>query len=317
MSMRIIVFPGHQGVPQPAQLRAAPPLAEVVVLFLVDFQLAGKRPLTAKRHGGELRRYGRWLDAQQLTWSGVADDGVLDYARTRAHLKPSTQAATVGALKAFYAWAVRRQYIRVAPTADLTSPRRPKPAPKALTRAQLRVLLAELDKEQSRRAARDAALVLMGLYTGLRARELADLCWSHLDLDEGVLTIELSKMNHGRGVALHGDLVARLRTWKQVQALGDDAPCFADVRYGKKINADRVGKIVRRVGKAAGIKDLHTHRLRHSFATWTLRESGDLYAVSKALGHKALAQTEIYIPLAADVEQIAAAVRRLPGLAEW
>jgi site-specific recombinase XerD len=88
------------------------------------------------------------------------------------------------------------------------------------------------------------------------------------------------------------------------------------VRNGAAISPERAGKIVRRIAKATGIP-VHTHKLRHTFATWTLKESKDLYAVSKALGHRQLKQTEIYVQAAMDVEQIAEAVAKLPGFEEW
>lgn len=315
--MRIIVFPGRQGASQPAKVPA--PLAEVVALFLVDLRLAGRRPLTCKRHALELRRYGHWLEEQTTTWRDVSEDDTLDYARTRVHLRESTRAQTICSLKVFYEWCVERGYLTLSPAAHLKGPSRPQPTPKALTRAQIGALIAYLKRGKGLRARRDEVLFLTALYTGLRAQELAGLCWGDIDLDARIILIGLSKMNHGRAVSVHPDVVALLRTWRKLQNLGDNAPVFGSTcrsPYGQAITAERVGKIMRSIKADTGI-DFHTHRLRHSFATWTLRESKDLFAVSKALGHKQLKQTEIYIAAAVDIEHIDEAVCKLPGLNAW
>ncbi len=313
MTTNVLAFPLAR-----AARRVQPPaipLTDLIADFLLDLAVAGRAPRTIDEHGHELRRYGRWLDDQALSWRDATEDDVVAYLRTRAHLKSSTRAATICSLRVFHAWLVRRHHLIVSPAADLTIPTRGKPTPKALTRAQLRALLAYLARQQGMRAQRDEILVLAGLYTGLRAAELANLRWGDLDLDEGVLTIEISKMGHGRATALHGDLIARLRAWHGVQE-PRSAYVFANTQNGEKIVPERAGKIVRAIAKATDL-ELHTHKLRHSFATWTLRESKDLYAVSKALGHAELKQTEIYVAAALGVEQIRAAVAQLPGIDDW
>jgi site-specific recombinase XerD len=309
--MSIIPFPADR-----AAQRTLPNLSDLVADWLADLGVAGLAKLTRKRHGGELRRHGSWLDVEQLHWSRVEEEDLFAYVRLGAERKESTQANTIAALKGFYAWLVQHHYRTTSPAENLKAPRRPKPTPIALTRAQIRTLLSWLKSRCGLKARRDEMLVLTGLYTGLRAAELADLEWDAMDLDEGVLTIELSKMGHGRATALPRGLIVRLRAW-QAEQEPSSAYVFGSLHNGAKISAERAGKIVRAVAKATKIPRLHTHRLRHTFATWTLRESKDFHAVSKALGHKELKQTEIYIAAALGVEQIAEAVNKLPGPDAW
>jgi site-specific recombinase XerD len=315
VTMTIIAFPTSRAG---ATRRPTPPalLADLIADFTLDLAVIGRQPRTIGEHTKELRRYGRWLDSRELHWHDAVEDDLVVYLRTRAHLTSSTRAATICSLRVFHAWLVKRRYLVASPAADLTIPRRGKPTPKALSRAQLRLLLAYLRGQEGLRARRDEILVLTGLYTGLRAAELAALKWSDIDLDEGSITIELSKMNHGRATAAPPSLITRLRRWQAIQA-PPSAYVFGNLHDGSAIVAERAGKIVRRIAEAIGIPDLHTHRLRHSFATWVLRESKDLYAVSKALGHAELKQTEIYVAAALGIEPIARAVAMLPAPDDW
>ena len=75
-----------------------------------------------------------------------------------------------------------------------------------------------------------------------------------------------------------------------------------------------VVKIAQRVRAGSGVQ-FTTHELRHTFATWALRKSKNLYAVSKSLGHSQLRQTEIYV--SAEVSDLRDAVNQLPGLDSW
>lgn len=306
--MQVIVFPAARAG------RAVPPLAEVVALFLIDQQLNERAAWTRKKHRQELKRYELWLHQMGLIWGSVTAEDVQAYARTRAHLGQSARSATFCSLRVFYAWSVARGYVRVSPAEGLRTPARPHPQPKALKLAHIRQLIAYLASLSGLRARRDEALLLTALYTGLRAAELSRLRWGAVDLEAGTITIELSKMMHGRIVPIHPKLLPVLTAWQETQALGADAPVFSSAHDGEAISPARVGKIAKRVSRASGIP-FTAHVLRHTFATWTLKKSKDLYAVSKALGHSNVKVTEVY--LSADVDQIAAAVETLPGPKEW
>jgi integrase len=200
----------------------------------------------------------------------------------------------------------------MSPAATFKTPKKPQPLPRALTLDQVRELVRYLRAQEGRRAQRDAALLLTALYAGLRAAELAALRWAMLDIAGGVINIRISKMGKGRAVKIHQGLSQILDAWRVTQALGDNAPVFS--LDETPIQPNRVGKIARRIALATGLP-LTAHSLRHTFATHALRRSGDIYAVSKALGHSELKQTQIYI--AADVADSEAAVDSLPGLDSW
>lgn len=280
--------------------------------FLADLELAGRAPLTRKRHRVELGLLGRWIENEGLQWADLTRKQLQGYLRTRAGLSASARANMLCSFRVFFTWSVDQEYIDRSPAVNFRTPQRSKPLPRALTLHQVRDLVAHLVAGAGRRARRDEALLLTALYAGLRGCELARLCWPDVDLQAGVIAIRLSKMNKGRAVPIHPALLEVLISWRAVQLLDSSAPVFSLDQV--QIAPGRVVKIARRARIASGV-DFTAHVLRHTFATWTLRKSKNLYAVSKSLGHSQLRQTEIYV--SAEVEDLRTAINQLPGVDLW
>ena len=74
-----------------------------------------------------------------------------------------------------------------------------------------------------------------------------------------------------------------------------------------------VDKQLKKWGRIAGIvKSLSFHKARHSFATIALSSGIDIYTVSKLLGHKNLATTQIYAKVVDENKR--RAIGKMPGL---
>lgn len=287
-------------------------LDQVITEFVADLKLAGRATWTIKKHSLELARFQRWAVEQGHNWQQMGAAQLRQYTRTKAHLGHSSRSNMLCTLRTFYRWAVEQEYIAHSPAASLKTPRRPRPLPRALTLSQVRKVVAYLQSCEGRTAHRDQVLLITALYAGLRACELARLCWADVDLCANVINIKLTKGNKGRSVPIHAELEVQLRQWRAEQAGAEHWPCFS--LDGGALVAARIGKIARRVSRLSNVK-FTAHVLRHTFATWSLRRSGNLYAVSKALGHAQVAQTEIYV--SADPELLRNAVATLPALDAW
>lgn len=280
--------------------------------FLADLELAGRAPLTRKRHRVELGLLGRWIESEGLQWADLTRKELQRYLRLRASLSASARANMLCTFRVFFSWALDQEYIAKSPAVAFKTPQRSKPLPRALTLLQVRQLLDHLAAGTCRRARRDEAMLLTALYAGLRGCELATLHWPMVDLADGIINIRISKMGKGRAVPIHPALLEVLKKWREIQQLDSSAPVFS--LNGTEIHAGRVVKIAQRVRAGSGVQ-FTTHELRHTFATWALRKSKNLYAVSKSLGHSQLRQTEIYV--SAEVSDLRDAVNQLPGVSDW
>src|SRR5690349_21490083 len=101
-----------------------------------------------------------------------------------------------------------------------------------------------------------------------------------------------------RAVPLHPDLGRLLAGWT--------ADKLEYIRRCKRLIADHrgpldwhvIGRIVRRVGRAAGVPGVHPHRLRHTLATQAINRGMRLEAIAALLGHRKMEMTLIYARIA-------------------
>ena len=220
-------------------------------------------------------------------------DDVADWTHSRAHLSVSTRNNEIAALRSFYRWALAFDHVDRDPTARTYAPKVPRGLPRPMSRADLTRLLPTLP-DDLRRA------VCLGAYGGLRVSEAAALTWHDVDLETRRVRV-LGKGGKTRLVGMSPLLLDELLpdTGGNVVAAG-----------GAPYSAAALQRKVNRAIRAAGV-DCTYHQLRHRFGTVALAATGNLLAVSRAMGHSSPATTAVYAATSdADLDVIADAVCR-------
>ena len=273
----------------------------------------GSSANTVESYCRDLRRYLAYLAGEGITRpDDVTRAAVEDHIRAldEAGLAPASVERAISAIKGLHRFMVAEQICENHPTADVLLPKKPERLPDVISREEAFALLDERLFEwhgdaSARRGKlaqaslkRDQAILEVLYGCGLRVSELCGLDVGDLFLDEEVLRV-FGKGSKERVVPVLGSAARVLASY-----LADARPTLSEGRTttpavflnarGGRITRQAVHAIVEKYGEYAGIKGLHPHTLRHSFATHLLEGGADLRIVQELLGHASISTTQLY-----------------------
>ncbi|HEY7296046.1 MAG TPA: tyrosine-type recombinase/integrase [Dehalococcoidia bacterium] len=224
------------------------------------------------------RSYGKAL-ASVAAHVGDTAPGDVTRAQVRgwlAHVtrsaSPSTARTWLAGVRHFFRFALAEEEIGTDPTAGIRGPNPGDPVTDVLSVEQLRALLATCGGK-SYTARRDAAIIRLFADGGLRLAELAGLSVADVDLRERMVYV------HGKGSRRSGPrhravpvgvktmqaLDRYLRERRQHPWATADALWLGDRGRGP-VTTDAIKRILQRRAATAGIKGLHPHMMRHTWA---------------------------------------------------
>jgi integrase/recombinase XerC len=211
---------------------------------------------------------------------------------------PATVKRHLSSLRGFFRHLVDHGELRSNPALEVRAPKSAQPLPKTLTKEDA-ARLVEAPAGEGGIATRDRAVLELFYSSGLRLAELhgLDLDAFESDLTEVRVT---GKGSRTRIVPVGRKAREALRAWLRERPEHADAgerALFVS-RLGRRLSRNSIGQRLAYWARRAGLGvRVHPHRLRHSFATHLLEESGDLRAVQELLGHASISTTQVYTHL--------------------
>lgn len=150
---------------------------------------------------------------------------------------------------------------------------------------------------------RDSIIVQLLLDTGMRINECLLIQVSDVDLPKRCIYLpaENTKGKKGRYVFYSDKMATLLQRWMKYKDRYRDSDFLFCTNKGKRVQVSNFETNVRKYAHRIGLKDIHPHVFRNNFAKRFLMSGGDIYTLSKILGHSSVTVTEqAYLDITQD-----------------
>jgi len=257
-------------------------------------------PYTVRNYSTDLFDFFQFVKTRGVGSLGEVDKHILrDYLAYLADRKlvKASIARRMSALRSFFGYLMREGITDINPAASISSPKLEKRLPSFLTVEETVRLLTTPDLAKPE-GLRDRALMELLYASGLRVSELVSLNLEQVNLETGEVRV-WGKGSKERVVLIGKPAAQALNAYisegrSRLTGKKATSALFLN-RYGERIIARQVEKILEKYARTAGIgKRVHPHLLRHTFATHLLDGGADLRVVQELLGHADLSSTQIY-----------------------
>jgi len=201
------------------------------------------------------------------------------------------------ALRSFGDWLLQTGAADRNPAGGLDIRRTTRQSPSTLSDPERKRMLREVGARKGEAAARDRVMLELLLSTGIRLSELVGLDIANVDLDGKRITIR-AKGGDTETRFLNADLRRRLRRYvRQRNQMDTESPGLFLSNRGTRISTRQVQARFRQWLQWAGIDrdGLTLHSTRHTFGTRLYRKTRDLVLVGKAMGHRTVEASAIYV----------------------
>jgi len=295
-------------------------LTELIDYYEVCNRAEGKSPKTIDWYSANLKQFYYYLDNKHLSDSiGDIDIKLLrEYTlfllkkikfAGHPYCKPvkketisvSTVHGHVRTLRAFCSWAERENITDHNIARDLKPPKLMKKIVPTLTDEEIKAIF-NCFNPMNPIDVRNQVIFMLLLDTGLRIGELVSLKKENLHIKEGYAKV-IGKGMKERIVPIGNSAQKALQRFlymyrTQPAIIGTDNVFLS--KNGSILTANSMKLMFASLAQKSGIKRLHAHLCRHTFATRYLTNGGDIFSLQQILGHSTLEMVRHYVNLASS-----------------
>ncbi|SVA90993.1 uncharacterized protein METZ01_LOCUS143847 [marine metagenome] len=258
---------------------------------------------TVRTYMSDLRSLGDFLD-----FSGI--DSVNEFAREdlSSYLSwlidigysRSSVVRKLSVLRSFFRWMLDEGFVQQDPVPRMSSMKKDFRLPNFLTVEEVNTLISAASDTENYAgiAVRDTAIIELIYAAGLRVGEIFGLNVYDVDMKQMQVKV-LGKGSRERIALFGGPAKSALNSYLSLArpdlCKNRDTKALFLSRNGVRLSIRSIQDRIRKYARLSGLGSrVHTHTLRHSFATHMIDRGADLRVVQDLLGHSSPTTTQIY-----------------------
>lgn len=256
--------------------------------YFVSMKLRGLSPGTINLAMRTIDKFNRWV---RVSFNDVTTNDIRLYIANREmndHLSSATLDRERGAICRFFKWLFEEEYISRDPGRRVEKIKVEKRLKKAFTPVEV-----ELMRNACRKPKEKATFELL-LSTGCRVTELTMLTMENYDQQRGTITV-IGKGNKERVVFVNARAKVAIDNYLVIKP-HSEGPILCGLHgVGTAMTSNGIQKMVKEIGKRAGVTHVHPHKFRRTAVTLALKRGMSLNDVRRFLGHTDVDTTLQYI----------------------
>lgn len=197
-------------------------------------------------------------------------------------------------IKVFFNYCAEKKYIKKNPVDKLCFVKAKRKMKDEITDKEFKALIKVINITIYSEY-RDYVVINLIFDTGMRLSETLNLKLEDIDIEGKTILIpaEINKGKKDRYVFFSNTMATALRKWIQYKDRYCDSDYLFPTKSGNIITASGFGRNFRMYLNKAGItKQITAHCLRNNFAKRFLLSGGDIFMLSRILGHSSVTVTE-------------------------
>lgn len=281
-------------------------ISDIYKEFLLEQKFRNNTVKTIAWYQDNLEKFFLWLDtdnAANLSLENFKQYGVYLHDSVIKHngdkLSDSSVQGNLRAVKAFYNYAIEQQYIDDF-SRKLKLPKAHHREQQILDDEEIETLFGCFGDTET--DIRNKCFIAYMLDCGLRRGELTKINIGDVDI-KNKTTIIKGKGGKQRFVpmgTMSSSLLSEyIKRYRSNVCL--TSPLFLGCN-GERCSDNLIKQLFKRLKDRSGIKRLHPHLLRHTFATYYIADGGDLETLRLILGHANIQTTQRYLHMAFNLK---------------